>query len=81
MTDIDALLKDREKTHGSHISAYNRVWSLWEPLWSDEGFRELPGYVKVEIMMILLKVGRGINNIDENQHWDDVQGYAELIKR
>ena len=81
MTDITKLLEEREQTHGNHIESYNRVWELWEILWKDTGFRKLPGYVKVEIMMILFKVGRGINKVDENEHWDDVQGYAELVKR
>ena len=79
--DIDKLLEERGKTHGNHVNVYDLVWELWSALIENEQFRTLPGYVKVEIMMILFKVGRGINKVDENEHWNDVQGYAELIKR
>ncbi len=81
MTDINALLEEREQTHGNHVDVHNLVWELWECMIDTPEFRALPGYVKVELMMIQLKVGRGVFNPHGNDHFLDIQGFAELIRK
>lgn len=77
--DINKLLEEREAVHGPHKDEYNLVWELWEVMIENTQFRSLPGWMKVELMMVDFKKGRGIYKPDQREHFIDMQGYSGLI--
>ena len=77
---VNEILKKRGKEYGDHTVIYDRVWKLWGPMIEDKEFHGLKGWQKVEVMMILFKVGRGVSSPDVDDHWDDIGGYAQLVK-
>lgn len=77
--NIEKLLEERNETHGNHVDVYNLVWKLWEPMMANPAFKDLPDWMKVELMMISFKQGRAIHKPHEKDNMVDVQGYAGLI--
>lgn len=81
MTDIAALLGEREKTHGD-FRCVARLSAGIKLLMRDES----PGWGKIDadaqeaLDMIASKIGRILSG-DPNckDHWEDIAGYAQLI--
>ena len=80
MKSTDDLLKEREKTHGDHKDVYNFVWALWYHAIDSKEFMGLEGWRKVEYMMALFKIGRGVFNPLEEDNPADGAGYLRLIQ-
>lgn len=79
MTDINAILSEREKTHGSyttHTAVTQRIKGVMSstPKWTalDEHERE-------SLEMVAHKIGRILaGNPHYEDHWRDIAGYATL---
>jgi hypothetical protein len=80
MTDINKILEEREKTHGSFEVHANVTQNIKKLLSGYAGWDELGQMQKEALEMIANKIGRIIagkpNFID---HWDDIAGYATLV--
>ena len=74
----NAILEERHATHGPHKEVYDLVWNMWMPLLLSPKFMQLPGWTRVEMMMIQLKLARASNSPHVADHWKDVGGYAAL---
>lgn len=80
MSDIDAILKERQKTHGSfntHADVTQKMKRVISPfmIHMSEEQREA-------LEMILHKIGRiASGNPNHKDHWDDIAGYATLASR
>lgn len=76
MSERDALLQEREKTHGNF--KHNAI--LWGKLCrlviSEATMKDDIQYLAMT--MILLKVARVVEHPEIQDHWDDIAGYAKL---
>ena len=77
--DIEKLLEQREATHGDHKRVYSLVWGLWEETIETADFKKLKQWQKVELCMVLLKIGRFISNPLHGDSVSDIIGYATLM--
>jgi len=82
MTDIDAVLTARERTHGDY-SDVSRI-SQWLKCW----YRSQPGWVNLtdkqqeSLDMIANKTARILaGDATFADHWEDIAGYATLVAR
>ena len=78
MTDLDAVLADRAKTHGDYKVHAQITQSLKAIVRGSEAKRNDSQREALE--MILHKIGRicaGDPNIKD--HWVDIAGYAQLV--
>jgi hypothetical protein len=83
MTDaIDALLEEREKTHGPYTEKARIIQELKEIMRGAAGWHALMDVQKESLEMIVHKIGRILSG-DPNcaDHWDDIAGYAKLAKK
>jgi hypothetical protein len=88
MPDTDALIDERETTHGDYTNTARIIQGFKRLLFSELLEREIRGQeplsdVAVEsIEMMLLKIGRVISGKwDCLDHFEDIAGYAELVSR
>lgn len=78
--DTDALLAEREKTHGdftvhADVTQYIKDLLRFQPNW-----QKLTPAMKESLDMIGHKIGRIMaGNATHNDHWDDIAGYARLV--
>ena len=82
MTDIKAVLAEREKTHGSfeiHATVTQELKDVVHRHMVDQG-RELNHSMYEAVDMIFHKIGRVVaGNPNHCDHWDDIAGYALLV--
>lgn len=77
----EALLNEREKTHGSFIDHASITQGLKIAAKGD-GWHRLDQCQKEALEMILHKIGRILaGNPNHDDHWDDIAGYAKLANR
>lgn len=78
MSNVDALLAERGKTHGDY-AVHARVTQTLKSI-VDEFEDPMSNEQREALDMILHKIGRicagNPNHID---HWDDIAGYATLV--
>lgn len=78
--EIDALLDERQKTHGdfsvhADVTQYMKDLFRFQPNW-----QKLTPAMKESLDMIAHKVGRIMaGSATHNDHWDDIAGYARLV--
>ena len=79
---IDAILAEREKTHGSFAVHANCTQTLEDTFYS---FKEEDHFTAVQLEalhMIFHKLGRiAAGSPHFQDHWDDIAGYATLVSR
>ena len=81
-TDINALLAEREKTHGDYAVHALITQDLKRVMTHHVGHldRRLDDDMQESLDMIAHKIGRIIaGNAAEPEHWRDVAGYAQLV--
>lgn len=77
--DTDAILAEREKTHGDYDDTARVVMRLVGVL-SEEATEHLTYVQYHSLHMIMLKVARIIaGDANFKDHWDDIAGYAKLV--
>ena len=81
-SDIESVLKDRQKTHGD----FSDHAALCQHL--KDKFRSMPGWEKLSFVqrqsldMIADKISRIlVGNPNEPDHWLDIEGYAKLARK
>lgn len=83
MTDINALVADRKKTHGKYDD-HARIAQRLKAVITDEliymqRVDKLSHTQRESIEMILHKIGRIVaGDASFADHWDDIAGYAKI---
>lgn len=81
MSNIQATLDEREKTHGDYKS-FCLIYTKLEAAATEHAVGTLTPSQTVSISMILYKIARILNGkADTIDHWKDIEGYAALITR
>lgn len=80
--DIDALLAERQKTHGhfdehADVTQYMKDLFRWQPNW-----QKMTPYMRETLDMTAHKIGRIMAGSPfVNDHWDDIAGYNRLTSQ
>lgn len=78
--DVNEILADREKTHGSFKSHAAITQALKADMHCQSSWWNLDDTQKESLEMIVHKIGRILaGNPDHKDHWADIAGYAQLI--
>lgn len=81
MTNVQAVLEEREKTHGDYekfCEMYQKVMAVIEA----EAIGPLTPTQVTSVQMIVYKLCRILNGkANHRDHWSDIEGYASLISR
>lgn len=81
-TGIDAILAEREKTHGSFETHAECTLSLEYTLYSFKGKAFYTPVMQEGLHMIFHNLGRiAAGCATHKDHWDDIAGYATLVSR
>ena len=79
MGNINKVLKQRKKTHGSFTN-HSRLSQALKRSYSAYKISDLSDSQQEALDMILHKIARiGAGNPNEKDHWVDIGGYAQLI--
>jgi ATP-dependent helicase YprA (DUF1998 family) len=79
---IDALLVEREKTHGPYKVKAKIIQDLKCAMELADGWDNLNDMQRESLHMIAHKIGRILSgDPDCADHWDDVAGYARLVSK
>ena len=80
--DIDKMLEERGEIHGDARTTHGIAMGL---------FNQIPETISKEnqmeeasmamLFLVFVKIARAVQRPDFRDHWDDIQGYIELIKR
>lgn len=82
MTDVNQVLEERHKTHGSYADHAAMAQMLKEAARQGVMYDKLSAMEKESIDMILHKVARVLSgNPHFKDHWVDISGYATLIAK
>lgn len=80
MTDLDALLVERKKTHGEFSDHAEATQRMKEILHAYEGWLRMTVVEREAAEMIVHKLGRAVTgNPHFADHWQDIAGYALLV--
>ncbi len=81
-TGIDAILAERQKTHGSFETHANCTHSLEDTFYGFLGKHCFTAVMQEGLHMIFHKLGRiAAGCATHKDHWDDIAGYATLVSR
>lgn len=72
--ELDAILKDRQNTHGDAEYNFERIGKMWAVILDLE--KPIPAW-KVALMMDSFKTIRCLANPNHKDNWLDKQGYIE----
>lgn len=79
---IDAILAEREKTHGSFAVHANCTQILEDTFYSFRDKHCFTAVMQEGLHMIFHKLGRiAAGSPHFQDHWDDIAGYATLVSR
>ena len=82
MSDVDAILAERQKTHGDFKDHANITQRLKAAMRGADGWAKLSDMQKESLEMVQHKVGRALSgDPDAKDHWDDIAGYATLVAK
>ena len=76
--DIDKLLEERGKIHGDARTTHAVAYTIFKEL---EDCGEINDATLGMIFLICVKLARAAQHPKHEDHWTDIIGYAELIKR
>ena len=81
-TGIDAILAEREKTHGSFSVHANCTQVLEDSFYDFQDKSSFTAVMQEGLHMIFHKLGRiAAGSRVFQDHWDDIAGYATLVSR
>ena len=81
-TGIDAILAERQKTHGSFETHANCTQILEDTFYSFKPSLFYNSVMREGLHMIFHKLGRiAAGCATHKDHWDDIAGYATLVSR
>ena len=76
--NIGKLLQERGKIHGDAKTTHTMAMDLWN-LTVDES--KLTSAGQAMLFLIMVKIARAVQHPEHADHWDDIAGYAALIKK
>jgi hypothetical protein len=81
-SNTEAMLSEREKTHGPYKVKAEIIQNLKRVMTAYAGWHSLSDVQRESLDMIVHKIGRILSG-DPNvaDHWDDIAGYAKLVSR
>lgn len=80
MTDIDATLAERGKTHGDYADHARVTQAVKDALRSGPSWAILTNEQRETCEMIAHKLGRVVSgNPHFHDHWHDIIGYTKLV--
>lgn len=80
MTNIDALLADRQKTHGEFSDHALAAQQLKDIVRAAPGYAKMNPAMREGVEMVLHKVARlCAGDPYAADHWLDIEGYAHLV--
>lgn len=81
MPESDPLLVERGSTHGDFRENARIAQQLKDVIRTGKNWSHLTHYQAEALDMIMHKVGRILaGNMNFQDHWDDIDGYATLVK-
>lgn len=79
MTDTEALLGERGKTHGDYGAQARMTQKIKNTFRSGQNWENLNDVQRDALEMAAVKIGRILTgDPDVADHWDDLAGYAKL---
>ena len=85
MSEIDKLLEERGKIHGDAKTTHEMAWKLFYEACSIDDNNICKSIMskagEAMLFLIMVKIARGVQNPSYADHWDDIAGYAMLIKK
>ena len=82
VSELDVILKEREKTHGDFRDHAYYTQTLKSVIRESPNYDRMSEVQKEALDMIVHKIGRILaGNPDYKDHWVDIEGYAKLISR
>lgn len=80
--NIEAILQNREQTHGLYSVQSATSQRLKSLIWTSPNYQTMPDHMREGLEMIQHKVARIVSgNAYERDHWVDIMGYAALVLR
>lgn len=80
--DAQHLTQTRRATHGDWKEQSRMADDFLNLLENSRNWKTMAPYQRIALLMILTKVSRiATGNADEDDHWDDIGGYARLGKQ
>ena len=80
--NIEAILQNREQTHGSYSVQSSTSQRLKDHIRMSLNWDDLPYDMREALEMIEQKIARIVSgNAYERDHWIDIMGYAALVLR
>lgn len=77
---IDAILAQREQTHGDFKDVARIAQALKQTFYGEYRYMDLSDQQSEALDMIASKIGRILaGNPNEVDHWRDIAGYAQLV--
>lgn len=81
MDEVDAIIEEREKTHGSYPRQSHIAQQLKDVLRSGDSYAQLTEGQLEALDMICTKQARIVSGDPQiPEHWDDMSGYSRLGK-
>ena len=78
--DLNEILAEREKTHGSFEEHARITYALKTTIRNTKNWNQLHSDQKEALDMVAHKIGRILaGNPNEPDHWDDTAGYSKLV--
>jgi hypothetical protein len=82
MENINNLLDEREKTHGSFLEVSTVAQDIKSAMRKSKNWNDLDPRIQESLDMIGNKIGRLLSgNPLFEDHSDDIAGYAELLRK
>lgn len=78
-SQTDALLNERETTHGSFADNARISQSLKASFRACPAWDDMPAVHRESLDMIAMKLSRILSGKSETQHWEDLCGYGQLV--
>jgi len=78
--EINKLLEERGKIHGDAEKTHSLAWNLYNLLEGSPNCHLSPAS-RGMLFLLMIKLVRGCFTPFHADHWDDICGYATLIKK
>jgi len=79
--DIAQLLEERGRIHGDAETTHRVAYQLFDLMENHFPVNNLRPSSRAMLFIICVKISRALQNPTHADHWVDIAGYSELIKR
>ena len=82
MANVDEILEERSKTHGSYPLHAFTAQRIKDSIRETSGWSQLDPVHREALEMIAHKIARILNGDHTYvDHWDDIAGYSKLVSK